>query len=230
MERAAPGGRKKTEKQDGNFRFPDVNVMAYYCRCHSVFVSEPLGRFSSMGALMLQQGLIQALKQPMISGLKTTKGFLSPSCLFLHVFFLPHYSCSLRSVPQLMLLSCCPVSTPDPMGNFTCSMLVRSQAQSGKLAACLPGFCLFWVSARVAVISTKPNSGPLPSFSFNEVSWSPQSLHLHPTKSFLPSFFLLFAQIYFLRALFMLCFLPWSSTDGTMVYINIIWACAFSYV
>lgn len=103
MERAAPGGRKKTEKQDGNFRFPDVNVMAYYCHCHSVFMFEPLGRFSSTGTLMLQQGLIQALKQPMISGLKTTKGFLSSSRVFLQVFFLPHYSCSLRSVPQFQL-------------------------------------------------------------------------------------------------------------------------------
>lgn len=86
------------ETQDGNFRFPDVNVMVYYCHYHLVFMSEPLGRFSSMGALMLQQGLSQALKQPMISGSKTTKGFLSPSCLFLHIFFMLHYSCSLRCV------------------------------------------------------------------------------------------------------------------------------------
>lgn len=98
MEHVAPSGTKETGKQDGNFRFSDVNVMAYYCHCCSVFMSEPLGRFSSMGALMLQQGFSQAIKQPMISGLKTTKGFLSPSCLFLHVFFLPHYSCSLKSV------------------------------------------------------------------------------------------------------------------------------------
>lgn len=98
MEHVAPGGRKEIENQDGNFRFPDVNVMAYYCHCRSVFMSEPLGRFSSMRALMLQQGLSQALKQPMISGSKATKGFLSPSCLFLHIFVLPHYSCSLRSV------------------------------------------------------------------------------------------------------------------------------------
>lgn len=79
MEHVAPGGRKEAEKQDGNFRFPDVNVMACYCHCHLVLMSEPLGRFSSMGALMLQQGLSQALKQPMSSGSKTTKGFLSPS-------------------------------------------------------------------------------------------------------------------------------------------------------
>lgn len=79
MEHVAPGGSKEAEKQDGNFRFPDVNVMACYCHCHLVLMSEPLGRFSSMGALMLQQGLSQALKQPMSSGSKATKGFLSPS-------------------------------------------------------------------------------------------------------------------------------------------------------
>lgn len=71
MERVAPGGMKETEKQDGNLRFPDLNVMAYYCHCHSAFISEPLGRFSSMGALMLQQGLSQALKQNKISSLMT---------------------------------------------------------------------------------------------------------------------------------------------------------------
>lgn len=71
MERVAPGGRKETEKQDGNLRFPDLNVTAYYCHCRSAFISEPLGRFSSTGALMLRQGLSQALKQAEICGLKT---------------------------------------------------------------------------------------------------------------------------------------------------------------
>jgi len=66
MERVAPDGGKETEKQDGNLRFPDLNVMAYYCCCRSAFISEPLGRFSSTGALMLQQGLGQALKQAKI--------------------------------------------------------------------------------------------------------------------------------------------------------------------
>lgn len=71
MERVALGGRKETEKQDGNLRFPDLNVTAYYCHCRSVFISEPLGRFSSTGALMLQWGLRQAHKQAKISVLRT---------------------------------------------------------------------------------------------------------------------------------------------------------------
>lgn len=71
MERVALGGRKETEKQDGNLRFPDLNVTAYYCHCRSVFISEPLGRFSSTGALMLQWGLRQARKQAKISVLRT---------------------------------------------------------------------------------------------------------------------------------------------------------------
>lgn len=71
MERVAPGGRKETEKQDGNLRFPDLNVTACYCHCRSAFISEPLGGLSSAGALMLRQGLRQALKQAQISGLRT---------------------------------------------------------------------------------------------------------------------------------------------------------------
>lgn len=66
MERVAPGARKETEKQDGNLRFPDLNVTACYCHCHSALLYEPLGRFSSAGALMLQQ---RALRQAKISGL-----------------------------------------------------------------------------------------------------------------------------------------------------------------
>lgn len=164
---------------------------------------------------MLQQGLCQALKQPMISGSKTTKGFLSPSCLFLHVFFLPHYSWSLRSVSHSFSSANAPRLLPSfnsrSCGDFHLQCRVRSQAQSGKLAACLPGFCLLWVLAMVAVISTEPNSCPLASFSFNKASLKlpkpPSASSNSWVENSSPSFFHLFAQIYFLRALFTQCFL-----------------------
>lgn len=82
--------------------------------------------------------------------------------MFLHIFFLPHYSCSLRSVSHSFSSANVPRLLPSFSSRsyriFTCSAIVRSQAQSGKLAACLPGFCMLWVLAVVAVISTEPNS------------------------------------------------------------------------
>lgn len=118
MERVAPGGRKETEKQDGNLRFPDLNVTAYYCHCRSAFISEPLGRFSGTGALMLQRGLSQTLKQAKISGLKTKhphkKGSLAHracSCRFSTCLAPPAaWGLSTRVLAQQPLPGCCPVS------------------------------------------------------------------------------------------------------------------------
>lgn len=67
VERVAPGGRKETEKQDGNLRFPDLNVTAYYCHCHSASISWA-AVLGSAGALMFERGLSQAVKQAMIPG------------------------------------------------------------------------------------------------------------------------------------------------------------------
>lgn len=118
MERVAPGGRKETEKQDGNLRFPDLNVTAYYCHCRSAFISEPLGRFSSTGALMLQRGLSQTLKQAKISGLKTKhphkKASLAHracSCRFSTCLAPPAaWGLSTTVSAQQPLPGCCPVS------------------------------------------------------------------------------------------------------------------------
>lgn len=133
-------------------------------------------------------------------------------------------------LPQFQLSKCCqgcsPVSTPDPVGTFTCSAVMRSQAQSGKLAACLPGFCLLWMLAVMAVISTDPNSGPLASFSFNKVSLKPPKPPSASNNSwvgkFLASFLPLVCSDLFSQSFFHAVLSPWSSTDGTMVYINIV--------
>ena len=117
-----------------------------------------------------------------------------------------------------------------PVGAITRNPVVRSLAQSGKLSAQPPRICLLWVLARDVVISTKPNSDPLPSSSFNKVFLKrprPPSASNNSWVGKFPARFLpLVSSVLFSQSFIHTVLSPWSSPDGTTVYISIICACA----
>lgn len=153
---------------------------------------------------------------PVLSGFPLASLFLQPEVS------LPQFQLSSRSQAaaqfQLGL---------GPTGAITHNLAVRSQAQSGKLSARPPRFCLLWMLAKDAVISTKPTSDPPPSSSFHKVFLKPPPAsiciyQLLGGKVSCPvSSSVLFSES-FIHAVLSL----WSSPDGTMVYISIVCACA----
>lgn len=163
------------------------------------------------------------------------KGFLSPQWLFLQVFLLPHSFCSLslsttasaeQLPPDRWLVS----AWTGSCGAITCILVVRSQTQSSKLSTQPPSFSLRWVLARDVVISTKPNSDPLPSSSFNKIFLKPPGPPSASNNSWVgkfPARFLpLTSSVLFSESFIHTVLSPWSRPDGTMVSISVMCTCA----